>query len=127
MGVRKLVRKPILGKAWQNNDFTLLNQNSAGYWWFPYPISLSAQKSMRVEIREVDVKLSELVEDTLDYLVQDSDAPSPITEPQRALELYDAFVHWRLTLPPRIRLEEAVLPSAILLQYVPATPCHFDR
>jgi hypothetical protein len=67
-----------------------------------------------VEIREADVALSELAEETLDFLHPSSDEADPLSNPARALELYDAFIAWKLRLPDCVKFEQAVLPSAIL-------------
>ena len=79
-------------------------------------MSLQVQRSLQVELREVDVNLSEIVEEALNYIYPREGELPPLANPQRALELFDAFVDWKLSLPSRIRFEEAVLPSAILLQ-----------
>lgn len=73
---------------------------------------------MKVEIREADCQLSELAEGALDYLypIPDGSPDSPGANVARAIELYDALVHWKFSLPARLRLEDAILPSAILLQ-----------
>jgi hypothetical protein len=73
---------------------------------------------MEVEIREVDCHLSEIAEDVLDYLypIPNGSPGSPGANVRRVLELYDTLVQWKFSLPARLRLEDAVLPSAILLQ-----------
>ena len=117
-GFRKLARKPKLGKAWRESNFPLSQPDSPGYWWYPYPISLQMQRSMQVEMREVDVALSEIVEKVLDFIYPEAPQLPPATNPRRALELYDALIDWKFSCPDRIRFEEAVLPSIILLQWV---------
>lgn len=78
------------------------------------------QRSMKVEIREAHSQLSEMAEQVLDYLYPLSDRSSvPVTtNPERAVELYDTIVLWKLSLPSPLRLEDAILPKTILLQYV---------
>ncbi|KAH8646316.1 fungal-specific transcription factor [Xylariales sp. PMI_506] len=115
LGIRKQSSKPNIARAWHEPDFPLRQEDCVGYWWFPYPISLRMQASMQVEIRQVDTVLSEIVEDTLNFIYPEMDKPLPQTNSFRGLELYDEFVNWKLSLPSRIRIEEAVLPSAILL------------
>ena len=117
-GFRKLARKPDLGKAWRESNYPLSQSDSPSYWWSPYPISLQTQRSMQVEIREVDVALSEIVEEALDFIYPEAPQTPPTTNPIRALDLYDALVDWKFSCPDRIRFEEAVLPSVILLQWV---------
>ena len=73
---------------------------------------------MRVEVREVDVALSELVEEALNFIYPEEGQLPPAARPTRALELYNSFVDWKLSCPSRIRFEEANLPSTILLQSV---------
>ena len=68
---------------------------------------------MKVEIREAQCKLAEIAEQVLDYLY-----PLANADPGRAVELYDTLVNWKLALPARLRLEDAILPDSILLQYV---------
>ena len=79
-------------------------------------MSLNIQRSMRVEVREVDVTLSEIVEEALDFIYPEEGDPPPAANSTHALELYNAFLDWKLSCPSRIRFEEAVLPNAILLQ-----------
>jgi hypothetical protein len=73
---------------------------------------------MNIEIREADCQLSEMAESTLDYLypLPDGSPGPPVANVARAIELYDALVQWKFSLPARLRLEDATLPSAILLQ-----------
>lgn len=75
---------------------------------------------MKVEIREALSNLSEIAEKALGYLYPESDGVSrlPTADPGRAVELYHTLTHWKLLLPSRLRMEDAILPSAILLQYV---------
>jgi hypothetical protein len=75
---------------------------------------------MKVEVREAQCKLAEIAEQVLDYLypLADGSSRSPTTDPGRAVELYDTLIDWKLALPARLRLEDAILPNAILLQYV---------
>lgn len=73
---------------------------------------------MRVEIREYDLRLSEIVEDILDLLasVTIQSAQSIQDKCERATYLYDRLYRWSLSLPPRLRVEDATLPRVILLQ-----------
>ena len=75
---------------------------------------------MKVEIREAQCKLAEIAEQVLDYLYPLANGPSgpPTADPGRAVELYDTLVNWKLALPARLRLEDAILHDSILLQYV---------
>ncbi|KAJ8113959.1 hypothetical protein OPT61_g4046 [Boeremia exigua] len=116
-GFQKPAAKPLIAKLWRNDTFALCQPDSPSYWWTPYPETKRIQRSMKVEIREANASLSEMAEDILDYLYPLSDclARPPVANPQRAIELYNTLVQWKLTLPARLRLEEAILPSAILL------------
>lgn len=107
---RKFTAKPFTPKLWRDDSFPLRQTNVVDYWWLPYPVLLQAQISMRVDIREVDYHLTVIAEDVLDYLYPLPDGPSgpPITNPARCIRLYNALVQWRLSLPPRLRLEESV-------------------
>lgn len=117
-GFQNPAAKPLIAKLWRNSSFSLSQPDSVCYWWSPHSVSRRVQRSLKVEIREANSYLAEMAEDVLDYLYPLPDSPSggPTTNPQRAVELYLTLVQWKLSLPARLRLEDAVLPSAILLQ-----------
>jgi hypothetical protein len=73
---------------------------------------------MRIEIRDVDCHLTHIAEDLLDYLypLPDSSSGPPTSDITRGIRLYDELVNWQLSLPARLRLQDAVQPHAILLQ-----------
>jgi hypothetical protein len=71
---------------------------------------------LQVEVRTVDVALSEIVEEALDFVYPEEGKLPPQANTQRALEIYDKFIAWKYSCPSRIRFEEATVPSAILLQ-----------
>ncbi|SCV48593.1 uncharacterized protein FFB14_10462 [Fusarium fujikuroi] len=115
LGFRKLTRKPVFPKVWRETDFPPLSPTSSCHWWYPYPMSLQVQKSLKVEIREADALLSEVVEEALDFIYPDENGAPPSKNPQLALEFYRIIVHWKQNCPNQLRLEDAVMPSAILL------------
>ncbi|KAF3011008.1 hypothetical protein E8E13_010819 [Curvularia kusanoi] len=116
-GFRSPVKRPFVAKLWRHSTFSLRSSDSASYWWSAYPESRHAQESMKVEIREALSNLSELAEKVLEYLYPESDGVPglPTADPGRAVELYHTLTHWKLLLPSRLRMEDAILPSAILL------------
>ena len=116
MGFRKLVGKPNIDKVWREENFSLSQSDSSGFSWFPYPLSSQTQRSMKVEVREVDVALAELVEKALSVLVSNDGARLSSADYPRAMVSYNAFLDWRSSLPDRLRFEEAALPATILLQ-----------
>jgi hypothetical protein len=71
---------------------------------------------MQVEIREVDVALTRIAEEALDFLYPEEGKQPATMNPSRAHVLYDAFVEWKFSCPERLRFEQAVLPSVLLLQ-----------
>jgi hypothetical protein len=110
-----------VGKAWRNDDFCYRKTESISHWWFPYPISLKPQRSLKVEAREVEADLAEIVEEVQNFVFPDPADPEsrpPTMNPQRALDLYNALIQWKFSLPQHLRFEEAVLPNVIILQYV---------
>lgn len=119
-GFQKPVAEPLIPKMWRSSTFSLCQTDSPSYWWSAYPESRHSQRSMKVEIREAQCKLAEIAEQVLDYLYPLANGPSgpPTADPGRAVELYDTLVNWKLALPARLRLEDAILPDSILLQYV---------
>jgi hypothetical protein len=114
-GFRKLTRKPKMEKAWLDHDFPLSKPDCVGYWWFPYPVSYQIQKSLQVEMRTADVALSEIAEETLDFIYPEEGQLPPQANTQRALEIYDKYVEWKYSCPSCIRFEDATVPSVILL------------
>ena len=119
-GFQKPVAEPLISKQWRSSTFSLCQTDSPSYWWSAYPELRHSQRSMKVEIREAQCKLAVIAEQVLDYLYPLADGPSgpPTADPGRAVELYNTLVNWKLALPARLRLEDAILPNAILLQYV---------
>ncbi|KAM3537245.1 hypothetical protein ARSEF1564_009833 [Beauveria bassiana] len=115
LGIRKLTRPPKIEKVWRESSFTLRQTDSAGYCWYPYPLSLQMQPSMQVAIREADAALSEIVELILNYLHPDQNGTDAVSKPGYALKLYDALLNWKYGLPDELRFEQSVLPSVIAL------------
>jgi hypothetical protein len=107
--------KPKIEKAWLEDTFTLFNPDCVGYWWFPYPVSYQTQKLLQVEVRTVDVALSEIAEETLNFIYPEEGKLPTQANTQRALEVYDRFVAWKYSCLSRIAFEEATVPSAMLL------------
>lgn len=79
-------------------------------------MSFDTQRSMQVEVRDADVSLTALAERVVDFVYPDEGGYPPTANPELALEIYDALIQWKFSLPTRLRLEEATLPSEILLQ-----------
>lgn len=71
---------------------------------------------MEVEARDAEVKLSQIVEEVLTFVTSDENPRSSAKDPHRALELYNAILDWKYSLPERLRFEEVVLPSFIVVQ-----------
>ncbi|KAM3534808.1 hypothetical protein MY4038_001889 [Beauveria bassiana] len=115
LGLRKLSRPPKIDKVWRESSFTLRQTGSAGYSWYPYPLSVQMQPSMQVALREADAALSEIVESILNYLHPDENGIDAVSKPGYALELYDALLNWKYGLPDELRFEQSVLPSVIAL------------
>lgn len=124
-GFQNPAAKPLIAKLWRNSDFPLSQPDSPCYWWRSFGEPQRVQRSMKVELREANCHLSEIAEDVLDYLypLPNGASGNPTTDPRRAVELYGTLVQLKLSLPPRLRLEDAILPTAILLQYVTRYPC----
>ncbi|XEV04549.1 hypothetical protein FSHL1_009836 [Fusarium sambucinum] len=114
-GFRKLARKPKIERSWLDHGFPLSNPDSVGYWWFPYPMSYQIQQSLQVEMRTADVELSEIAEETLDFIYPVEGQLPPQANTERALEIYDKYVAWKYSRPNRIRFADATVPSVILL------------
>ncbi|KAM3549913.1 hypothetical protein ARSEF4850_008606 [Beauveria asiatica] len=115
LGIGKMSRRPKIDKVWREGSFTLGQANSAGYCWYPYPLSLEMQPSVQVALREADAALSEIVESILNYLHPGEKGIDAVSKPGYALELYDALLTWKYGLPDELRFEQSVLPSVIAL------------
>lgn len=73
---------------------------------------------MKVIAREAEIGLAEIVEEALDFITPNEGLRPAIEDPGRALQLYDAILDWKYPLPDRLRFEEAVLPSFVVVQSV---------
>lgn len=113
---RLVIRKPMRPKTWHDEATSpLCNKDNPGYWWFPYPVSVVPQNALKREIFDAECNLAEITEQILDLIPFEEGWP-PRRNPHRALELYTKLTRWKLSLPERLKVENAVLPSAILLQ-----------
>ena len=113
-----MAKKPKVEKTWLESDFPFSKEDSRNYWWFPYPMSLRTQPSMKVISREAEIGLAEIVEDALDFITPNEKSRPAIEDPGRALQLYDAVLDWKYSLPDQLRFEEVVLPSFVVVQLV---------
>lgn len=118
LGLGKLARKPNVEKTWLESDFPFSKKDSRNYWWFPYPISLRIQPSMKVVARTAEIELGEIVEQALDFITPNEKSRPAIENPGRALQLYDAILDWKYSLPDQLRFEEVVIPSFAVVQSV---------
>ncbi|RYC78714.1 hypothetical protein BFJ63_vAg18411, partial [Fusarium oxysporum f. sp. narcissi] len=113
---RLVIRKPMRPKTWHDEATSpLCNKDNPGYWWFPYPVSVVPQNALKREIFDAECNLAEITEQILDFLIPFEEGWPPRRNPHRALELYTKLTRWKLSLPERLKVENAVLPSAILL------------
>ncbi|CEI60173.1 unnamed protein product [Fusarium venenatum] len=79
---------------------------------FLYPIpTASATGGFRIQY----VELSEIAEETLDFIYPEEGQLPPQANTRRALEIYDKYVAWKYSCPSRIRFADATVPSVILL------------
>ncbi|KAK4246074.1 hypothetical protein C7999DRAFT_42466 [Corynascus novoguineensis] len=99
LGRPKLIRKPKAPKLWLDDQTSLLPRETADHWWFPYPLSLTPQKSLKREIFAAEREFTEIMEEN----------------PQRASELYKKLMDWKFSLPNSLRDENVVQPAVILL------------
>ncbi|KAH6949622.1 hypothetical protein DER45DRAFT_606568 [Fusarium avenaceum] len=113
---RSVIRKPKRPKSWRDQATSPLYKNfNPGYWWFPYPVSVVPQNALRGEIFDAECDLTELTEQIINFLTPLEEGWPPQRNTQRALELYKELTRWKYSLSERLRVENAVLPSAILL------------
>lgn len=116
LGFRKLARKPMFDKTWLDPEFPMSQSSCGSHWWFPYPISLQVQPSHKIEARQAEVGLAEIVEEVLDFLIPEEGSQPAVKDPGRAVKLYESILEWKYSLPDSLRIEQTVLPSAILLE-----------
>ncbi|KAK2468206.1 hypothetical protein H9L39_19852 [Fusarium oxysporum f. sp. albedinis] len=113
---RSVIRKPKRPKTWRDQSTSpLYKKFNPGYWWFPYPVSVVPQNALKGEIFDAECDLTELTEQILNFLTPLEEGWPPRRNTQRALELYTELTRWKYSLSERLRVENAVLPSAILL------------
>ncbi|KAH7237907.1 hypothetical protein B0J15DRAFT_503142, partial [Fusarium solani] len=113
---RLVIKKPNRLKSWNDETTSpLCKKDNPDYWWFPYPVSVVPQKSLKREIFEAECDLTEITEQVLEFLIPLEEGCLPRRNAQKALELYKKLTQWKFSLPERLRAENAVLPAAILL------------
>ncbi|EXA30767.1 hypothetical protein FOVG_17870 [Fusarium oxysporum f. sp. pisi HDV247] len=113
---RLSIKKPNRSKTWQDEATSpLCSKDNPDYWWFPYPVSVVPQKSMKREIFAAECNLAEITEQVLEFLISLEDGIAPRCNIERALELYTKIVKWKFSFPERLKVENVVLPAAIVL------------
>ncbi|KAH7192564.1 uncharacterized protein B0J16DRAFT_62594 [Fusarium flagelliforme] len=112
---RLVIKRPRREKTWQEDGAPLNRKENPEYWWFPYPVSVAPQRSLKREIFDAECTFTELTEQVLDFIIPMEQGVSPSLNAGRALELYSSLMEWKFSLPEPLRAENAVLPAAILL------------
>ncbi|SPJ78507.1 related to pathway-specific regulatory protein nit-4 [Fusarium torulosum] len=113
---RFIIKKPNRPKTWHDEaTSSLCKKDSPDYWWFPYPMSVVPQKSLKREIFDAECELAEITEQVLEFLIPLEDGVAPRRNVKRAMELYTEIIEWKFSLPERLKAENAVLPAAIVL------------
>jgi hypothetical protein len=112
---RFVIKKPAREKTWQQDTAPLNRKESPEYWWFPYPVSVAPQRSLKREIFEVECTFTEITEQVLEFIIPMEQGGSTSLNAGRAAELYYQLMEWKFSLPEPLRAENAALPAAILL------------
>ncbi|KAH7268961.1 uncharacterized protein BKA55DRAFT_547551, partial [Fusarium redolens] len=113
---RLVIKKPNRSKTWHDEATSpLCKKDSPDYWWFPYPVSVVPQKSLKREIFAAECNLAEITEQVLEFLIPLEDGVAPRRNIERALELYIKIVKWKFSVPERLKVENAVLPAGVVL------------
>jgi hypothetical protein len=113
---RLVIKRPTRAKTWQEESAPLNRRENPEYWWFPYPVSAAPQRSFKSEILEAECNFTEITEQVLEFLIPIEEGTPVSCSAERAVELYSSLMEWKLSLPEELRAENAVLPTAILLQ-----------
>ncbi|KAM0541694.1 hypothetical protein ACHAO7_010361 [Fusarium culmorum] len=113
-----IIKKPNRPKTWHDEATSpLCKKDRPDYWWFPYPMSVVPQKSLKREFFfDAECELAEITEQVLEFLILLEDGAAPRCNVKRAMELYTEIIEWKFSLPERLKAENAVLPAAIALQ-----------
>ncbi|WZH46555.1 Nit-4-like protein [Fusarium acuminatum] len=112
---RLVIKRPTRAKTWQEESAPLNRHENPEYWWFPYPVSVAPQRSLKREILDVECRFTEITEQVLEFLIPIEDGVPVSCGTERAIELYSSLMEWKFSLPEELRAENAILPSAILL------------
>ncbi|KAM0355222.1 hypothetical protein ACHAPU_001088 [Fusarium lateritium] len=112
---RLVIKRPTRAKTWQEDSSPVNRRENPEYWWFPYPVSIAPQRSLKREILEAECNFTEITERVLEFLIPIEEGASACHNVGRAIELYSILMEWKFSLPEELRAENAVLPSAILL------------
>lgn len=121
---RKLIRKPSTPKLWEDDSSLLAQETNADFWWFAYPVSALPQRSYKREIFMAECSLTMIIEDVLDFLIPEDENGPPSEDPDAALQLYERLIAWKYSLPEYLGVQNAQLPTAILLQYETSFCCY---
>lgn len=113
---RSVIKKPTREKTWQQDTTPLNRKESPEYWWFPYPVSVEPQRSLKREIFDVECTFAEITEKVHEFIIPIEQGVPLSLNTERAAELYSQLMEWKFSLPEPLRAENAVLPAAILLQ-----------
>ncbi|KAM0300145.1 hypothetical protein ACHAPM_006451 [Fusarium culmorum] len=112
---RFVIKKPTREKTWQQDTTPLNRKESPEYWWFPYPVSVEPQRSLKRDIFDVECTFAEITEKVHEFIIPIEKGVSLSLNAERAVELYSQLMEWKFSLPEPLRAENAVLPAAILL------------
>jgi hypothetical protein len=113
----KGLKKPSRPKLWQNKQTSLLShEDTPDHWCFAYPLGLTAEESMKREIIDAECSLAEIIEEILEFSAHlEGETPAVDSYP-KAVELYSKIIHLKFSLPERLRAEDALHATAIILQ-----------
>ncbi|KAM0194830.1 hypothetical protein ACHAPA_009089 [Fusarium lateritium] len=112
---RLVIKRPTRARTWQEESSPLNRRENPEYWWFPYPVSVTSQRSFKREILEAECNFTEITEQVLEFLIPIEEGVPVSYSAGRAVELYSTLMEWKFSLPEELRAENAVLPAAVLL------------
>ncbi|KAF5019716.1 hypothetical protein F66182_8259 [Fusarium sp. NRRL 66182] len=92
---RLVIKKPNRPKTWQEDSSPLNRKESPEYWWFPYPVSIAPQQSLKRDILEAQCRFTVITEQVLEFLIPLEQGVPPSQNAGRALGLYSNLMDWK--------------------------------
>jgi hypothetical protein len=110
------LKKSRVPKYYQDPKFSpYFDPKGLSYWWFPYPVSLQAERSWYIEIFRAECDLADIAAKVLATgTTGAANLASPDTD--YILEVYYKLLNWKVSLSKHLQANSSTLPSVLIMQ-----------